>query len=72
VLFGLTAAEAKLAIALGEGATVGELTDGFQITANTARSHIKRIFDKMSVHRQSELVAILARLPVPPRSARED
>jgi DNA-binding CsgD family transcriptional regulator len=72
VLFGLTAAEAKLAIALGEGATVGELTDGFQITANTARSHIKRIFDKMSVHRQSELVAVLARLPVPPRSARGD
>lgn len=72
VLFGLTAAEAKLAIALGQGATVRELVEGFRITANTVRSHIKRIFDKMGVHRQSELVAVLARLPVSPGLARED
>jgi DNA-binding CsgD family transcriptional regulator len=72
MLFGLTAAEAKLATALGGGATVGELIDGFRISANTARTHIKHIFDKMGVHRQSELVALLARLPVPPRPEPED
>jgi DNA-binding CsgD family transcriptional regulator len=58
--FGLTAAEARLAleIARGDGREAAAHRAG--ITLGTARTHLQRIFDKVGVHRQAELVSLVA------------
>jgi DNA-binding CsgD family transcriptional regulator len=62
-LYGLTAAEAKLACRLLAGETLHEVRDELGITMNTARTHLKRIFTKTGVQRQSELMQTLLRSP---------
>lgn len=69
-LFGLTNAEAALAASLGDGETLASSADSLQITKETARSHLKRIFAKTETNRQTELVALLARLPSQSRPRR--
>ncbi|MEQ8401031.1 MAG: helix-turn-helix transcriptional regulator [Roseitalea porphyridii] len=58
--FGLTNAEAQLAIevAKGDGREAAAARCG--ITVNTARSHLSRIFEKTGVSRQAELVNLIA------------
>jgi DNA-binding CsgD family transcriptional regulator len=63
--FGLTPAEARLAAELASGDAVEDAASRLGITKETARNHLKAIFQKTEVHRQSELVALLARLPKP-------
>jgi DNA-binding CsgD family transcriptional regulator len=58
-LFGLTPAEAKLAASLMQGKSLEESAGELSITRETARTHLKRIFDKTSTHRQGELVHLL-------------
>jgi DNA-binding CsgD family transcriptional regulator len=60
--FGLTAAEARLAALIGSGETIERAAEQLGIVTSTARAHLKRVFDKMGVHRQAELVALIARL----------
>ncbi|HEY1243301.1 MAG TPA: hypothetical protein VGF29_00585 [Hyphomicrobiaceae bacterium] len=60
--FGLTPAEARLALALAGGATVGSAAASLRISTETARTQLKGIFAKMEVHRQAELVAGIYRL----------
>jgi DNA-binding CsgD family transcriptional regulator len=60
--FGLTAAEAKLAALLASGETLDAVADKLRIAKETARARLKAVFAKTEVHRQSELVALLARL----------
>ena len=62
MLFGLTAAEARLAAALGSGRSLEESADGLCISKQTARSQLKHVFSKTDTKRQGELVALLARL----------
>ncbi len=62
-LFGLTPAEARLAALLGQETSLAEAAEALQITMLTARSHLKRIFEKTSVTRQADLLALLRRLP---------
>jgi DNA-binding CsgD family transcriptional regulator len=61
--FGLSAAEVKLALGLANGKSLEELAEGLAITKDTARHQLKSVFLKLDVHRQSELVALLAKLP---------
>jgi DNA-binding CsgD family transcriptional regulator len=61
--FGLTAAEAKLTVHIASGETIGAAADQLGIANETARNQLKSIFQKTEVHRQSELVGLLARLP---------
>lgn len=57
--FDLTQAEARVAARLATGQSVSEISEAHQISKATARNHLKAIFHKMSVSRQSELVALL-------------
>jgi DNA-binding CsgD family transcriptional regulator len=60
-LFGLTPAEIRLCIALVKGKSVEEYAQETGISSNTARTHVKRIYSKTGVRRQSELVRLLLR-----------
>ena len=60
--FRLTEAEARLATQLTFGNSLESVADQFGIAKETARSQLKSIFAKTGVHRQAELVAVLARL----------
>ncbi len=58
-LFGLTQREADLAHALARKFTLRAAADAVGMKHETARSHIKRCFDKTRTHSQAELVALL-------------
>lgn len=58
-LYGFTATEARMANLLMEGKTLEECCDELAVQRSTGCSHVKRIFKKTGVHRQSELVSLL-------------
>ena len=58
-LFGLTTTEAKLAIRLADGGSLKEAGDALGIAKETARFHLKAVFQKTETSRQSELVRLL-------------
>lgn len=58
-LYGLTPAEAKLATLLMQGKSLEHTAEELSISHETARTHLKHIFDKTSTHRQGELVRLL-------------
>jgi DNA-binding CsgD family transcriptional regulator len=62
-LYSLTSKEAKLAKKLATGMSPAEAAGDLGITYQTARTHLKRIYSKMGISRQSELVALLSRVP---------
>jgi DNA-binding CsgD family transcriptional regulator len=59
VVFGLSPAQKQLAAHVAGGRSLPEIADLMGITANTARTHLNRIFDKTGVHSQAALVRIL-------------
>jgi DNA-binding CsgD family transcriptional regulator len=62
--FGLTPAEARLALHLVAGETLRSAAVKLSITYETARSELKNIFNKTGTCRQAELViVILTALP---------
>lgn len=68
-LFDLTAAEANVAGAIAEGLSPEQIAVRHGTTSATVRSHLKSVFAKTGVARQSQLAALLARqieLPFPP------
>jgi DNA-binding CsgD family transcriptional regulator/PAS domain-containing protein len=66
--YGLTAAEAALAMLLIAGHNLASAADGLGVTMNTARTHLKRIFEKTGTKRQAELVGLVLRSPAQVRS----
>lgn len=60
--FGLTPAEAKLAIAIAEGQSVKLFAEDRGLSQETVRTQLKRAMHKLSVSRQVELVRKLATL----------
>ena len=56
---GLTNAEARVAIALTEGRTLAEIARSFGISRTTVAYHLRNIFQKTGVSRQTELVCML-------------
>lgn len=63
-LLGLTLAEARLTALVGVGLAPREAGARLGITEETARTTLKRVFQKTGVTRQSELSALLARMAV--------
>jgi DNA-binding CsgD family transcriptional regulator len=62
--FGLTPAEARLALHLVAGETLRSAEAKLSISYETARTHLKNIFGKTGTCRQAELViAIVTALP---------
>jgi DNA-binding CsgD family transcriptional regulator len=58
-LFGLTRMEAALAMLLTEGLTLDEAAERMDVRRNTARTHLRSIFCKTGVTRQTMLVRLL-------------
>jgi DNA-binding CsgD family transcriptional regulator len=59
--FGLTSAEARLALHLVAGETRRSAEGKLSITYETARTHLKNIFSKTGTCRQAELVVVIVR-----------
>jgi len=58
-LFGLTSSEAILALLLADGLTLDEAAERLGIRKNTSRAHLRSIFAKTGVRRQTTLVHLL-------------
>lgn len=58
-LFDFTPAESALAIKLADGLSLDECAEKLGIRRNTARAHLRSIFVKSGVSRQTELVRVL-------------
>ena len=63
-LYGLTPAEARLAVELANGRDLDAVSEEFSITKHTARTQLKAIFHKTGCRRQAELVKLLLSLPL--------
>lgn len=57
--FGLTRAETALTLALLHGETVDEYCARAGISRNTALTHMRAIFDKLGIKKQTELIRLL-------------
>jgi DNA-binding CsgD family transcriptional regulator/PAS domain-containing protein len=58
-LFGLTPAEARLAILLIHGKSLTQAAEEFGLSRNTIRSQLQKVFYKTGTTRQGELVSLL-------------
>ena len=57
--FGLTKAEARLALRLAEGSSLASAAQAFDVKLTTIRSQLQQVFAKTGTSRQTELVAML-------------
>ena len=60
-ILGLTRAEASIAELVGSGLSAHDAATTLRISANTVRSTLKTIYEKLDVSKQSELARLLAR-----------
>lgn len=58
-LFGLTRAEARLALQLANGLSLEQAAAELGITRNTGRAHLRAIFTKTGVSQQTQLVSLI-------------
>jgi DNA-binding CsgD family transcriptional regulator len=61
-LLGVTLSEARLAALVGSGITPRQAADQLGVAEETARSALKRVFEKTGITRQSQLAGLLGRL----------
>lgn len=60
-LFGLTPAEARVALSLLSGSTLRETADRLGVSYHTARHQLQTVLDKTGARRQADLLALLIR-----------
>jgi DNA-binding CsgD family transcriptional regulator len=60
--YGLTLAEAKVALCMASGATIPEAAHRLNVSRNTVKTHLRKVFAKTGVGRQTELVRLMASL----------
>jgi DNA-binding CsgD family transcriptional regulator len=63
--FKLTPTELRILLAVTEFGGVAEIADSFGISETTVKFHLKSLFDKTGVRRQTELVKLLAGFTTP-------
>jgi pimeloyl-ACP methyl ester carboxylesterase/DNA-binding CsgD family transcriptional regulator len=63
-LFGLTPAEARLSSLLTQGKSLEDITHALGISINTAKTLLKRIFGKLGVSRQTEMLQVFYASPI--------
>ncbi|MET0898828.1 MAG: LuxR C-terminal-related transcriptional regulator [Mycobacterium sp.] len=61
-LYGLTCAEANVAVELLAGQGLPAVADKMFLSVTTVRTHLQRVYDKTDTHRQAELVRLLVSL----------
>ena len=57
--FGLSKAEARLALHLSAGASLASMAKAFDVKLSTIRSQLQQVFEKTGTSRQAQLVALL-------------
>jgi DNA-binding CsgD family transcriptional regulator len=65
-LFGLTRAEARVAVATTGGGTARQMAAALGLSVHTVRNQLQSVLEKTGAARQSELVALLMRAMGPP------
>lgn len=68
-LFNLTPAEARVFELIAAGRTSAEAARALGVGASTVKTHLLRLFDKLGVRRQADLVALAASFALPVDSA---
>jgi DNA-binding CsgD family transcriptional regulator len=58
--YGLTQAEAKVALAASSGLSIPETASRLGLSPNTIKTHLRRIFAKTGTNRQTELARLMA------------
>lgn len=58
-LYGLTDAEAEIAVRIVHGADLTQISEALSVSYTTVRTHLQHVFDKTHTHRQAELVSLL-------------
>lgn len=58
-LFGLTKAEAEVAVRILDGEGLKPICEGMNLSLTTVKTHLQHVFDKTQTHRQAELVRLL-------------
>jgi len=58
-LYDLTPAEAELALAIANGVSPRKIADTREVTQETVRSQLKRVYSKTGTHRQTALVKMI-------------
>ena len=61
-LYGLTCAEANVALEMLTGQGLPAVADKMFLSVTTVRTHLQRVYDKTDTHRQAELVRLLVSL----------
>lgn len=61
-LYGLTGAQAKVALAFSSGGTYKQVARRLRVSEETVRSHVKEIYPKTRVNRQADLVRLVLSL----------
>jgi DNA-binding CsgD family transcriptional regulator len=64
-LYDLTPAEARLMHKIGSGMTVAAAAEALFVSEATVKTHLQRVFRKVDVSRQSDLVALIDSLRPP-------
>jgi DNA-binding CsgD family transcriptional regulator len=62
--FGLTPAEARVAVLLGDGNSPSTIAQQLGVSSNTVKSQLASIYSKTGTSRQAQLVRLLMNLPV--------
>jgi DNA-binding CsgD family transcriptional regulator len=61
-LFGLTAAEARVAASIAEGSSAAEIAEAHAVTLPTIRTQTRLVYEKLDIRRQTELMRLLTLL----------
>ena len=61
-LFDLTAAEARTARAIAPGQSIQEVAGHHNVSPNTVKYHLRRLFEKTGCKRQADIVALMSNL----------
>src|SRR5262249_25448357 len=58
--YGLTPAEARVALCAASGATIPDAAHRLNVSPNTIKTHLRKVFAKTGTGRQSELTRLIA------------
>jgi DNA-binding CsgD family transcriptional regulator/PAS domain-containing protein len=58
--YGLTPAEARVALAMASGLSIPEAAHRLNVSPNTVKTHLRKVFGKTGTSRQAELARLLA------------
>ena len=59
--YGLSAREAEVAELIARGNTVAHIAELLLVSENTVRTHSKRIYVKLDIHKRQELITLVER-----------